>query len=129
MYLRSRDKLPLSRAEPATRDYSRLSCGIGYAARTPCQDCSRHRRRAQIGDEIVEVVVGHSRITLESHRRLELGAVLALTPQNGVTFRYKDYRADGRARYKLMTLATDEFIRRFLSHVLPKGFHRIRPPQ
>ena len=41
--------------------------------------------------------------------------------QNGVTFRYKDYRADGRARYKLMTLATDEFIRRFLSHVLPKG--------
>jgi predicted Zn-ribbon and HTH transcriptional regulator len=46
--------------------------------------------------------------------------------QNGVTFKYKDYRADGRARYKLMTLATDEFIRRFLSHVLPKGFHRIR---
>ena len=46
--------------------------------------------------------------------------------QNGVTFRSKDYRADGRARYKLMTLATDEFIRRFLSHVLPKGFHRIR---
>ena len=42
--------------------------------------------------------------------------------QNGVTFRSKDYRADGRARYKLMTLATDEFIRRFLSHVLPKGF-------
>jgi Putative transposase/Transposase zinc-binding domain len=46
--------------------------------------------------------------------------------QNGVTFSYKDYRADGRARYKLMTLATDEFIRRFLIHVLPKGFHRIR---
>jgi hypothetical protein len=45
---------------------------------------------------------------------------------NGVTFKYKDYRADGRARYKLMTLATDEFIRRFLIHVLPKGFHRIR---
>ena len=45
---------------------------------------------------------------------------------NGVTFRYKDYRADGRARYKTMTLATDEFIRRFLIHVLPNGFHRIR---
>jgi hypothetical protein len=45
---------------------------------------------------------------------------------SGVTFRYKDHRADGRARYKVMTLATDEFIRRFLSHVLPKGFHRIR---
>jgi len=46
--------------------------------------------------------------------------------ENGITFSYKDYRADGRARYKVMTLATDEFIRRFLSHVLPKGFHRIR---
>src|SRR5438876_215140 len=46
--------------------------------------------------------------------------------QNGVTFSYKDYRADGRARYKDMTLATNEFIRRFLIHVLPKGFHRIR---
>ena len=46
--------------------------------------------------------------------------------ENGVTFRYKDYRADGRAQCKRMTLATDEFIRRFLIHVLPKGFHRIR---
>ena len=46
--------------------------------------------------------------------------------EDGVTFRYKDYRADGRARYKRMTLATGEFIRRFLIHVLPKGFHRIR---
>jgi hypothetical protein len=46
--------------------------------------------------------------------------------ENGITFSYKDYRADGRARYKVMTLATDEFIRRFLIHVLPKGFHRIR---
>jgi hypothetical protein len=44
----------------------------------------------------------------------------------GVTFRYKDYRADGLARRKVMTLATDEFIRRFLLHILPKGFHRIR---
>jgi hypothetical protein len=46
--------------------------------------------------------------------------------ENGVTFKYKNYHADGRARYKVMTLATSEFIRRFLSHVLPKGFHRIR---
>jgi len=44
----------------------------------------------------------------------------------GVAFRYKDYRADGLARRKVMTLATDEFIRRFLLHILPKGFHRIR---
>jgi hypothetical protein len=44
----------------------------------------------------------------------------------GVTFRYKDYRRDGADRQRVMTLATDEFIRRFLLHVLPRGFHRIR---
>jgi Putative transposase/Transposase zinc-binding domain len=44
----------------------------------------------------------------------------------GVTFKWKDYRIEGRARYKTMTLPTHEFIRRFLTHVLPKGFHRIR---
>jgi hypothetical protein len=44
----------------------------------------------------------------------------------GVTFRYKDYRHDGADRYRVMTLGADEFIRRFLLHVLPRGFHRIR---
>jgi hypothetical protein len=44
----------------------------------------------------------------------------------GVTFRYKDYRRDGGQRQRVMTLAADEFIRRFLLHVLPRGFHRIR---
>jgi hypothetical protein len=43
-----------------------------------------------------------------------------------VAFTYKDYRIEGEGRFKTMTLATGEFIRRFLSHVLPKGFHRIR---
>jgi Putative transposase/Transposase zinc-binding domain len=46
--------------------------------------------------------------------------------ESGVTFRYKDYRRDGADRQQVMTLATDEFIRRFLLHVLPRGFHRIR---
>lgn len=46
--------------------------------------------------------------------------------KKGVTFRFKDYRSDGPERQQVMTLATDEFIRRFLAHVLPKGFHRIR---
>ena len=46
--------------------------------------------------------------------------------ERGVTFRYKDYRRNGQARFRTMTLAPDEFIRRFLLHVLPKGFHRIR---
>jgi len=45
---------------------------------------------------------------------------------NGVTFRWKDYRTKGRTRHKAMTLAADEFMRRFLLHVLPGGFHRIR---
>jgi hypothetical protein len=43
-----------------------------------------------------------------------------------VTFKWKDYRAKGPVRYKVMTLDVDEFIRRFLIHVLPDGFHRIR---
>jgi len=43
-----------------------------------------------------------------------------------VTFKWKDYRIDGRDRYKVMTLEVGEFIRRFLIHVLPSGFHRIR---
>jgi hypothetical protein len=46
--------------------------------------------------------------------------------EDGVTFRYKDYRRPGADRQQIMTLATDEFIRRFLLHVLPRGFHRIR---
>jgi hypothetical protein len=44
----------------------------------------------------------------------------------GVTFRYKDYRREGSKRQRVMTLAPHEFIRRFLLHVLPQGFHRIR---
>jgi hypothetical protein len=46
--------------------------------------------------------------------------------ESGVTFRYKNYRRDGADRQQVITLATDEFIRRFLLHVLPRGFHRIR---
>jgi hypothetical protein len=45
---------------------------------------------------------------------------------SGVTFKYKDYRIEGPDRYKSMKLEPGEFIRRFLMHVLPKGFHRIR---
>ena len=44
----------------------------------------------------------------------------------GVTFRWKDYHLEGRARFRLMTLAVHEFIRRFLIHILPRGLHRIR---
>ena len=43
-----------------------------------------------------------------------------------MTFRYKDYRRSGSQRHQIMTLAAHEFMRRFLLHVLPHGFHRIR---
>ena len=51
--------------------------------------------------------------------------LLALNDKR-VTFKCKDYRIEGPNRYKTMSLAVDEFIRRFLIHVLPAGFHRIR---
>ena len=44
----------------------------------------------------------------------------------GVAFRFKDYRRDGSDRQQVMALEADEFIRRFLLHDLPRGFHRIR---
>jgi Putative transposase/Transposase zinc-binding domain len=61
-----------------------------------------------------------------THRVAISNSRLIAFDQDGVTFRWKDYRIEGRDRYKRMTLATDEFIRRFLIHVLPRGFHRIR---
>ena len=61
-----------------------------------------------------------------THRVAISNRRLISADENGITFRYKDYRVDGPGRYKTMTLATDEFIRRFLLHVLPKRFHRIR---
>ena len=61
-----------------------------------------------------------------THRVAIANSRLIAVGDNGVAFRWKDYRADGRERQKVMTLATGEFIRRFLIHVLPAGFHRIR---
>jgi Putative transposase/Transposase zinc-binding domain len=61
-----------------------------------------------------------------THRVAIANSRLIALDRNGVTFRWKDYRAKGRERAKLMTLAVAEFIRRFLIHVLPRGFHRIR---
>jgi predicted Zn-ribbon and HTH transcriptional regulator len=61
-----------------------------------------------------------------THRVAIANSRLIAFDQQGVTFKWKDYRVEGPDRYKCMTLATDEFIRRFLIHVLPKGLHRIR---
>jgi hypothetical protein len=59
------------------------------------------------------------RVAISNHR-------LIAADKTGVTFTWKDYRIEGPGRYKTMTLPTHEFIRRFLSHVLPNGLHRIR---
>jgi len=61
-----------------------------------------------------------------THRVAIANSRLVALDDDGVTFRWKDYRANRRERFKRMTLAVDEFIRRFLIHVLPDGFHRIR---
>src|SRR5207302_9026732 len=61
-----------------------------------------------------------------THRVAIANSRLIAFDDAGVTFTWKDYRIDGRDRYKVMTLEVGEFIRRFLIHVLPSGFHRIR---
>ena len=61
-----------------------------------------------------------------THRVAISNRRLIALDDTGVTFRFKDYRRDGAERYGTMTLATGEFIRRFLLHALPRGFHRIR---
>jgi Putative transposase len=59
------------------------------------------------------------RVAISNHR-------LIAVDQRSVTFKVKNYRIEGPGRYTTMTLDVGEFIRRFLIHVLPKGFHRIR---
>ena len=61
-----------------------------------------------------------------THRVAIANSRLITLDEQGVTFQWKDYRRKGRVRYKTMTLTADEFMRRFLLHVLPAGFHRIR---
>jgi Putative transposase/Transposase zinc-binding domain len=71
-------------------------------------------------EEVLRYLARYTHRVAISNRRL------IACDDKGVTFKWKDYRLEGPARYKVMTLATDEFIRRFLMHVLPAGFHRIR---
>jgi Putative transposase len=61
-----------------------------------------------------------------THRVAISNSRLIAADEESVTFKVKDYRVDGPGRYTTMTLEVPEFIRRFLLHVLPKGFHRIR---
>ena len=61
-----------------------------------------------------------------THRVAIFNSRLIALDERGVTLRWKDYRAKGQTRCKAMTLSPEEFMRRFLLHVLPGGFHRIR---
>ena len=61
-----------------------------------------------------------------THRVAISNRRLVAFDERGVSFRWKDYRAKAKTRYKTMTLSAEEFMRRFLLHVLPGGFHRIR---
>jgi predicted Zn-ribbon and HTH transcriptional regulator len=71
-------------------------------------------------EEVLRYLARYTHRVAISNRRL------IACDEKGVTFKWKDYRLEGPERYKVMTLATHEFIRRFLIHVLPAGFHRIR---
>jgi putative transposase/transposase-like zinc-binding protein len=90
---------------------------------TPLRQCEWvvYAKRPFAGPEAVLAYL--SRYT---HRVAISNRRLVALDDRGVTFRWKDYRAQGRTRYKTMTLRTEEFMRRFLLHVLPSGFHRIR---
>ena len=61
-----------------------------------------------------------------THRVAISNRRIVAADDGGVSFRWKDYRIEGPGRWKTMTLMPHEFIRRFLMHVLPSGFHRIR---
>ncbi len=71
-------------------------------------------------EEVLRYLARYTHRVAISNRRL------VSLDDSGVTFKWKDYRVEGPERYGVMTLDTHEFIRRFLMHVLPQGFHRIR---
>ena len=71
-------------------------------------------------EEVLRYLARYTHRVAISNRRL------IACDEKGVTFKWKDYRLEGPERYKVMTLPIHEFIRRFLMHVLPAGFHRIR---
>ena len=80
-----------------------------------------HAKRPFAGPEQVLAYLARytHRVAISNKRLIKADA-------SGVTFTFKDYRLTGAGRYKTMTLAPGEFMRRFLLHILPKGFHRIR---
>jgi hypothetical protein len=105
-------------------EYAALADAQAFAAwMTPLRQCEWvvYAKRPFAGPAAVLAYL--SRYT---HRVAISNSRLIAMDEHGVTFRWKDYRAKGRTRHKTMTLDADEFMRRFLLHVLPTGFHRIR---
>jgi len=84
-------------------------------------ECVVYAKRSSAGPDAVLAYLSHytHRVAIANSRLIALDGY-------GVTFKWKDYRANERCRYNTMTLTADEFIRRILLHVLPAGFHRIR---
>jgi hypothetical protein len=80
-----------------------------------------YAKRPFAGPEAVLAYLARS-----THRVAIANSRLIALDEQGVTFKWKDYRVKGRVRYKTMTLTPNEFMRRFLLHVLPAGLHRIR---
>jgi len=85
------------------------------------QDWVVYAKRPFAGPEAVLAYLSRS-----THRVAIANSRLISHDEQGVTFKWKDYRVKGRKQQKIMTLKTDDFIQRFLLHVLPSGFHRIR---
>jgi hypothetical protein len=105
-------------------DHTRIAYNSCRNRRCPkCQGAAARDWLAEREAELLPVPYFHLVFTLPA---AIANSRLIAADENGVTFKWKDYRFEGRDRYKTMTPAPDEFIRRFLLHVLPKGFHRIR---
>jgi len=105
-------------------EYAHLADAVAFADwLAPLRKCEWvvYAKRPFAGPEAVLAYL--SRYT---HRVAIANSRLLAMDERDITFRWKDYRAKGRTRHKTMTLSPDEFIRRFLLHGLPSGFHRIR---
>jgi hypothetical protein len=123
-FLEELEKLYRAGALQFFGDHAALSDPVAFDDwLAPLRECEWvvYAKRPFAGPEAVLAYL--SRYT---HRVAIANQRLLAMDERGVTFRWKDYRLKGQARYKAMTLAPEEFMRRFLMHVLPRGFHRIR---
>ena len=95
--------------------------GRGNKSRFQLRDDGQYAESSFAGPKAVLAYLSRytHRVALSNRRLIALD-------ERSVTFKVKDYRIEGPGRYTTMTLDIGEFIRRFLTHVLPKGFHRIR---